>query len=186
MTANPVLTRQLVAAGYSHREVAGLTRDGQLVRLRRGAYARPGPADGPEDRTGFDEAERHLMLVAATLPLVSADAVVSHRSAAALHGLPTFSGLDQVALTRSSGSGKRRGYLHLHVAPLPADEVEVRDGVRVTTLARTVVDLARHLPHAEAVAVATRPCGTVSPQTSWPPCCSAPGAGPVWPPRAVS
>ena len=98
-----------------------------------------------------DEAVRHRLLIGATLEL-TADGVVSHSSAAVLHGLPTFGPLTQVHLTRTDGRGKRRGYVHLHVAPLTASEIEVRGGVALTGLGRTVVDLARVLPFREAVA----------------------------------
>ena len=42
----------------------------------------------------------------------------------------------------------------LHVAALPADQLTALRGVRLTTVARTVIDLARCLPFDEAVAVA--------------------------------
>lgn len=66
-----------------------------------------------------------------------------------LHGLPVWgpAPLDRVQVTRpGAGRGKCRGYVHLHVARLPAAEVTVVDGVAVTTLERTVADLARSLP----------------------------------------
>lgn len=140
----PVLTRDLLETGFSHTEVGRMARSGELVRLWRGAHARS---------LETDEAVRHRQLVVATLPLVAPDAVVSHRSAAVLHGLPTFGNLERVQLTRATGSGKRRGYVHLHVAPLPPDEVDDLAGVRVTSGARTVVDLARHQSFPEAVAI---------------------------------
>lgn len=121
-----------------------MARSGELVRLRRGAYARS---------LETDEAVRHRQLVVATLPLVAPDAVLSHRSAVVLHGLPTFGNLERVQLTCATGSGKRRGYVHLHVAPLPPDEVDDLAGVRVTSGARTVVDLARHQSFPAAVAI---------------------------------
>jgi len=142
----PVLTRELLAAGFSPSELARLARSGELVRLRRGAYR---PASDIEP----DAEMRHRQLLAATVPLLAPDAVLSHRSAAVVLGLPLVSELGRVEVTRSSvGSGKRRGSVHLRAAPLPAEEVTVADGFRVTTLARTVVDLARTLPLGPAVA----------------------------------
>ena len=142
MDPTPLLTRDLTAAGYSATELARMGRSGDLVHLRRGAWLPVPPGD---------EATRHRMLIQATLAMV-VGGVVSHASAAVLHGLPTFDRLGQAHLTRASGRGKRRGYVHLHVAPLAADEVVERDGVVVTSLARTVLDLARCLPYREAVA----------------------------------
>jgi predicted transcriptional regulator of viral defense system len=137
-----LLTSDLTRAGYSPTELARLSRTGGLVHLRRGAWLAEEPAD---------DVVRHRLLIAATLDL-TADAVVSHGSAAVLHGLPSFETLTRVHLTRSDGRGKLRGYVHLHVAPVDASELVVLDGVAVTSLARTVVDLARALPFAEAVA----------------------------------
>jgi hypothetical protein len=144
----PALTSDLIDAGYSHTELARLTRAGTLLRLRRGAYA--DPADVEQN----DEADRHRLLIAATVPGLAQDAVLSHLSAAVLHQLPRFGSLVQVQVTRgSTTSGKRRGYVHIHAAPLAAGEITYLDGRLVTTLARTVVDLARSLPYAEAVAI---------------------------------
>jgi hypothetical protein len=44
--------------------------------------------------------------------------------------------------------------VHRFAAPLPPDEVVVVDGLAVTSLPRTVIDLARTLPFADAVAAA--------------------------------
>lgn len=137
----PLLTRDLAAAGHSATELARLGRTGELVHLRRGAWLTAEPGD---------VVRRHRLLVAATLEL-TADAVVSHLSAAVLHGLPVPGPLPRVHLTRPAGRGKRRGYVHLHVAALDASDVVVRDGVAVTSLARTVVDLGCSLPFADAV-----------------------------------
>ena len=142
MEPRPLLTRDLTRSGWSATELARLDRTGELVHLRRGAWLTSAPVD---------DAARHRQLVKATLAL-TADGVVSHGSAAAVHRLPTFGPLPQVHLTRPDGRGKRRGYVHLHAAPLDPSEVVVVDGVAVTGLARTVVDLARSLPFAEAVA----------------------------------
>lgn len=43
--------------------------------------------------------------------------------------------------------------MHAHTAPLAANEIVQRDGLRVSSLARTVIDLARTLPYRRAVAI---------------------------------
>lgn len=139
-------TADLRAAGFGPDELARLVAQEELVRIRRGAYAeRAGEPVTPEGR--------HRRLVEATLPLLASDAVVSHRSAAVLHGLPLLDPPpDRVELTRGSArGGKVRGRIHLHAAPLPPAEVTEIDGLRVTTVARTVLDLARSLPFDAAV-----------------------------------
>jgi hypothetical protein len=47
-------------------------------------------------------------------------------------------------LTRPPGAGSRtaRPPVRMHTARLPADQVTVRNGLKVTTIARTVIDLA--------------------------------------------
>ena len=76
-------------------------------------------------------------------------------SAAALHGLPIWNEqLDRVHLTRDrQGQGKVRRYVHLHCTPLPDRDVVEIDGFRVTSLARTVVDLASSLDALHAVPI---------------------------------
>lgn len=142
-----LLARDLVAEGYRYSDLTTLARAGELKHLRRGAYTR--------NLAELDEADRHRQLVFATLPLLVAS-VVSHLSAAVLHQLPLpLVRLRYVQVTRpAAGSGQRRGLVHRFAAPLATDEIAVVDGIPVTSLARTVVDLGRTLPFADAVAAA--------------------------------
>jgi len=99
-----------------------------------------------------DAAVRHRQLIDATFPLPGAG-VVSHLSAAVLHGLPVWGDpLRLVHVTRTSGTGRREGHLHLHVTPLGTGAVVQVGGLAVTGLARTVVDLGRGQPLRQAVA----------------------------------
>ena len=133
-------------AGFHADELARRERRGELVRLRRGAYLRPVDL-------GHEPVDRHRQLIEATLPLLNDDSVVSHLSAAVLHGLPVWNErLGRVQVTRVGGRGKCRGHVHVHVAPLTKDEVVLLNGLPVTSLGRTVVDLGRTLPMAQAVA----------------------------------
>jgi len=140
------LTAQLLATGLSADELHRLRRSGELERVRRGAYAPPAPDPAPE--------EAHRRLLAAVLRQSSAESVVSHVSAAVLHGLPVWrSSLAVVHLTRPrTGGGRVRAGCELHTSLLQPSEVVALDGVRVTSLARTVADLARTLPLDQAVA----------------------------------
>jgi len=78
---------------------------------------------------------------------------VSHQSAAVLHGLPLpGTPPSRVHATRDRRSGARTSrVLHLHAAALEPDEVVAVDGLLVTSLPRTLVDLARSLPFEQAL-----------------------------------
>ncbi len=143
------MTKDLVADGLTHQELARLARAGELHRIRRGAYVAEAPGE-------WEDRDRHRLLLEATLRQSSPDAVASHSSAAVLHDLPTWNDLlPTVHLTRGRGHGGRlRASGHLHVTPLADEEVTEIDGLAVTSLARTVVDLGRSLSLYRSVPVA--------------------------------
>lgn len=71
-------------------------------------------------------------------------AVLSHRSAAALWAIRPSERIE-VTVARAV---RRRARIRIHQARLAPDEVTTRDGIRVTTPARTLLDLAAILtPH---------------------------------------
>lgn len=141
--------RDLLAAGFAEHEVRQRVRAGELVGVRRGAYLVGGALPGSMEA-------RHLVQIRAALPGLAADAVVSHVSAAVVHGLPIWGvPLDRVRVTRSRRAGARiTPTLHVHAAPLNAGDVVEVGGVPVTSVARTVVDVARALPFEQAVVIA--------------------------------
>ena len=99
------------------------------------------------------------MQIAAALAVSGSDAVASHHSAAAMHALELLGRKtgDTVALTRPPGAaGCRTGGpgIRLHIAALPAAHVISRRGLPVTSVARTVVDLARASSFRAGVVVA--------------------------------
>jgi hypothetical protein len=141
------LRAQMLAAGFSDDEVRRLLRIGDLTRVRRGSYV-AGPL--PEE-----PARRHRLAITAAVRALADDAVVSHVSAAALHDLPLWNvSLARVHVTRARPTGGRRGRIvHVHTAPLHVDEITVVDGIVVTSVARTVVDVARTVPFEQAIVV---------------------------------
>ncbi|WP_409333154.1 type IV toxin-antitoxin system AbiEi family antitoxin domain-containing protein [Trujillonella humicola] len=145
-----VLRRTALAEGWSDDELERRLRRGELTRLRPGAYA---PPQGPDQAT-----LRHRQLVTATLAALRRPAVVSHQSAAVVHGLPLWGApLDRVHVTRRPpASGEIGRHLHCHVARLPDEDVTAAGGVAVTTRVRTALDLARTLPFEPAVAMLDR------------------------------
>jgi len=136
---------QLDVGGADRMALTRQVRAGSLVRVRHGGYA---------TELGVDATERHLQLVAATWPLLGENAVLSHASAAVLHGLPTWEqDLTKVIVTRPEGGHGRAGTcLHARLGTLEPDQVCQLDGLRVTSLARTAVDRACGLSYERAVA----------------------------------
>lgn len=156
-----ILTRNLTARGFDAHELARMQRRGELVRVRRGAYVPAQPdSDDSDDYVARAArlATRHRQLIEGTLPQLHPRAVISHGSAALLHDLPVFpEAVRRLHLTRDrDGGGVRRPLIHVHGSALPAEDVTVVDQIPVTSLARTVVDLARTLPYEQAVAVGDR------------------------------
>lgn len=125
--------RQILATGVLAHELAALHRRDTWPRMRRGIYTRSEP-DGWLTR-----------LVAAHLAL-GQRAVVSHESAARLHGLPLFveDRVSRLTLAPGGGTGHRRyAGVVVHKAGLPATHVVQVEGLPVTSPERTVVDIAR-------------------------------------------
>lgn len=146
---DPLLHRRtLLAAGAVPHEVRRQLRRGELVGVRRGRYVAGLLPPRPE--------QRHLLHVHAAVSELAPDAVASHLSAAVVYGLPIWNAdLSRVHATRDRRSGARRSTVtHLHAARLGPDEVAVVAGVRVTSVARTVLDVARSLPFDAALVVA--------------------------------
>ena len=132
-----VITReQLLAAGLTPGMVARSVRALQLRAIHRGVY-QIGPLTPPR-----------APLMAAVLACGAA-AAVSHRSGAGLWELPTRKALPAVDVT-VWGADHRRPGIHVHrVTTIGPDEVTRRDGIPVTTVARTLLDLAGTTPRRE-------------------------------------
>src|SRR3954447_4031840 len=121
-----VAARQLVALGLGRSAIARRVRAGQLHAWYRGVYA-----------VGHRVLMREGRWMAAVLA-AGPDAVLSHRSAAALWGIRP-SGRSRIEVTAPRRS--RHG-IQVHQGRLAPDEVTVYHGIPVTTPARTLVDLA--------------------------------------------
>jgi hypothetical protein len=154
-------TAELLSAGLSAGRIRRLVRDGVLVRLRSGVYA-PATSVSSLVRNARDDRARQsggqLLRVAATLAVTGSQSAGSHRSAALVYGLGLVGRAESVAeITKApgdQGSYTGRRDVRVHIAALPADHVVSYHGVPLTSVPRTVIDLARTLPFAEGVAVA--------------------------------
>jgi very-short-patch-repair endonuclease len=119
---------QLIELGLSSKQIDRRIKLGRLQPLYRGVYA-----------VGHRALTNEGRWMAAVLA-GGRGAVLSHRSAANLWRIRQgFEARMEVTVPRKRRS--RRG-LTFHVCALPADEVTVRDGIPVTTVPRTLFDLA--------------------------------------------
>jgi Transcriptional regulator, AbiEi antitoxin len=151
-----VATRsELAAAGVTEAALRRQLRGGALVPICRGAYTL---AETLVAAAGVP-AREHALAAAAAVHRAGTAATASHHSAAIIHGLELLTRPDPavVTLTRSphhSRSRSDRAGAVVHIADLPREQVTSRHGIRVTTVARTVIDLARTLPFVDGVVVA--------------------------------
>lgn len=131
-----VVTRaQARAAGLLRSEIGYLARRSAWEPIRRGMYAEPG--GGASVRIG------------SALLATGSRGVASHGSAAALLGLDLLRDPDatQTVLTVRPGQRGHRDLdgIRVHRAGLPPWHVSELNGLPVTTVARTLVDLTRAL-----------------------------------------
>lgn len=121
----------LFERGLSVHAVDRLVRAHRLVVVRRGVY-QVGPLPLPR------AAEAAAVLAGGP------DARVSHRTAAVLRGLlEDGHRLDQVELTMPRRAHRRMDGVRIHrVRDLRAEEVALFEGIPVTTVARTLLDIA--------------------------------------------
>lgn len=142
-------------AGLTVSQFRLAIQHGDLVRVRRGVYTTRAFMTAATEKSVLWQ----VLHVASAVCIQSArDAAASHQSAAVIHGISLLNAPEVgiVRLTRPPGR-YRGGHVpgvQFHSAALPPAHVVTRYGVRLTTGARTVVDLARSLPHLEAVAAA--------------------------------
>jgi very-short-patch-repair endonuclease len=127
-------------AGYSDSELRLRLRQGRWLRLTRDVYVEPG--GWPANEQPWERARRlHILMTRAVVDRMGPDAVVSHQSAAVLHGLPTW-GLDlgRVHVTRAARRTRSDTTVVVHRSPIEADEIMEVAGIRVTTPARSIAE----------------------------------------------
>lgn len=117
-------------------EIRAALADGSLVRVRRGSYV-PGPLDR-------DPRAVALARVAAVAAQHEAPMVFSHATAAVLWDLPFIGQLPTTTHLTAPPSmhGARRSGVHVHNADLDPSEIVHDRGIALTSLARTLVDVA--------------------------------------------
>jgi very-short-patch-repair endonuclease len=122
---------QLRSAGLTTEQVQFRLNRGRLHSVYRGVYA-----------VGYAGLGFRGRWLAAVLGC-GEGAVLSHRTAAALWGIrPSASPRIEVTVPSRNGRRPREGMMIHRVAELPDSEVTVCDGIPVTRVARTLLDLA--------------------------------------------
>ncbi|TFD22204.1 hypothetical protein [Cryobacterium sp. TMS1-13-1] len=124
---------------------------GQLMRIRYGVYV------GTSLWSKLGPNARYLSRIRAYAAVCPEPPVFSHHSAAAIWALPRPAAWPtdvHITVPEASGGRSRHGVVR-HTAGPPRRVVE-RDGLRVTTVTDTAVEMARVLPFADAVAMMDR------------------------------
>lgn len=140
----PFTVGQAREAGVSNRSLQCRAERGEIVRLRQGVYAPP--------RALTDRERIHAGLLTAP-----ANAVLGFEAAAVLLEIPIphSRGLQRVDLYIADGTppggARPEPEVRLHYVPLPPAQVTKVDGVTVTSLARTAIDVSRGQPPERAV-----------------------------------
>jgi very-short-patch-repair endonuclease len=130
-----VSTEQLLELGFDHSRIRRRLAAGWLTRLHRGVYR-----VGPQDAQWTAEM--------AALLACGRRAVLSHRSAAAVWGLASRDE-STIDVTVSGTQLRSRDGIRVHRARLARADLRERETLRVTSPARTLLDLAAELPRPE-------------------------------------
>jgi very-short-patch-repair endonuclease len=125
-----VARSQLIEKGWTEQEIKWRIGTGRLHRVHAGVYS-----------VGHRLLTRQGLWMAAVLAS-GPEALLSHHTAAALWGLRGYSGgAIHLTVPRKSTSTK---WIRRHLSLVPEDERAVEEGIPVTSVHRTIFDLAPH------------------------------------------
>ncbi|MEA2126803.1 MAG: hypothetical protein QOI80_3585, partial [Solirubrobacteraceae bacterium] len=127
-----ITTAQLHSSGVGKGGIEKAVKAGRLWRVHLGVYA-----------VGHPALSREATWQAAVLAC-GADAALSHRSAATLWKIRKAE-LARVEVTVCTDGTHRRPGILIHSSPLSVSDVVENHGIRVTSPARTAVDMAHAL-----------------------------------------
>jgi predicted transcriptional regulator of viral defense system len=122
-----IALEQLLELGLRKDSIHSRVRAGRLIRLHRGVYA-----------VGHRNRAWSSIWMAATLA-AGPGAVLSHRPAGAAWTIVSSAGRPEVTAPRQL---RPRPTILFHHATVPPDERTTRDGIPITTVPRTLLDLA--------------------------------------------
>ncbi len=157
------------------KELAAAIHRGQVVRVARGVYRLASARVRDPERRGDDD---FLARIRAAHIVAPVPPVFAGMAAAAVWGLPVVGSWPErvtVLCDREAGGRSNRHLARTYVG-YPAEVVE-RGGLRVTTLARTIADIARTERVECAVAMADRALRGTPGRAGWAPVTRAEIAG---------
>ncbi len=120
---------QLLACGLSYKQVERLVEKGHLHRLHRGVYA-----------VGHRRLISHAHLIAALLA-AGPRSFLSHRTAAAVWGLRQLA-VRAIEVTSPTGRGRTGLTIHRASTDPHPDDLCTRNGLRISSFPRLLVELA--------------------------------------------
>ena len=131
------LRRDLLAAGYTDRQIQTMVKRDELHRVRHGSYC---------DATlwnSLSAADRHRVRARAVLARAHPSTVLTHVSSAIEQGAPIWAhDLTQVHTTRTDGLAGRREHDRVqHAGVMPAYHVTQVNGVPVSLATRCAVEM---------------------------------------------
>ena len=144
-----VLSREVASLGLDPVGLRRARARGELVRVRRGAYL---PV-GEWDPIGIEA--RHVLTAVAAVRACRSRVVLSHVSAALLHGCPLLGAPPRdvhVSVPEAGGSRREHGFVE-HARALDDDDVVHLHGVPTVGLPTALVDVALTESFARAVAM---------------------------------
>lgn len=129
---------EILDSGYDDRDIRDARSVGLLTRIGAGLYALSSAYDP------LTTAAKHLVRCRAVAHRLGDGIVLTHQSAALMHGLPVW-GLDltEVQVTRRDGRrGRHEAGVHHHIGRLADDQIMDVNGALTTTPARCVWEVA--------------------------------------------
>jgi hypothetical protein len=143
-----IFVRELRDPADTRQQHASRAICGRERRLAHGVYV------DEMDWAPLDERQQYVLRLHALTGIRSRRPIFSHWSAAVVHGLPLIGLPDRIHVTVDGNSGRSTADVAVHLRKLANADVVERDGLCVTSVARTVLELAVSAPFTEAVTVA--------------------------------
>ena len=137
LTGVVVLRRELLAAGYTDRQIRTRVKIGELHRIRHGSYCDAALWDS------LSAADRHRVLARAVLARAHPSTVLTHVSSAIEQGAPVWGhDLSKVHTTRIDGrAGRKECDRVQHAGAMPAYHAVEVNGVPVSLATRCAVEM---------------------------------------------